>query len=204
MLACRALSKATVPVKYPIPVIEELDELHGACYFSKFDLRSVYHHIRIKTENIPKTAFKTHLGHNEVLVIPFGLNNILITFHATMNVAFKPYLRRFVLVFFDDILIYSRNWQAHLLHVNWILLGSNSYLLTRSAALGRHPLLILVTLFLVVDQEKIKSVVKWPIPKTVEEVHDFLGLTSYYRKFVKDYGKLVRPLTYLLKKNSFV
>ncbi|TYK28181.1 polyprotein [Cucumis melo var. makuwa] len=177
-----AVNNATVPDKFSIPVVEELfDELNGAT-FSKIDLKSRYHQIRMVDEDIQKTAFRMHEGH-EFLVMPFGLTNAPSTFQASMNTIFKPYLREFVLVFFDDILIYSKDVKEHLRieYLGHVISGEG----------------------VEVDPEKIQSIAEWSSPTNVREVRGFLGLTGYYRQFVQHYSSIAAPLIQLLKKGGF-
>ncbi|GJX98855.1 putative reverse transcriptase domain-containing protein [Tanacetum coccineum] len=157
----RELNKLTVKNRYPLPRIDDLfDQLQGSSVYSKIDLRSGYHQLRVREEDIPKTAFRTRYGHYEFQVMPFGLTNAPAVFMDLMNRVCKPYLDKFVIVFIDDILIYSKNKQEHEEHLKQIL-----ELLKKEEFKGIH-----------VDPAKIEAIKDWTSPKSPTEIRQFLGL----------------------------
>ncbi|KAG8482854.1 hypothetical protein CXB51_024015 [Gossypium anomalum] len=189
----RQLNKVTIKNKYPLPRIDDLfNQLKGATVFSKIDLRSGYYQLRVKESDVPKTAFRTRYGHYEFLVMPFGLTNAPAIFMDLMNRIFRPYLDRFVVVFIDDILIYSRNESEHDEHLRMVLQILREKKLFAKFISGDG---------IRVDPSKISAIVNWKPPKDVSEIRSFLGLAGYYRRFVKGFSMIASPMTKLLQKN---
>ncbi|WVZ58140.1 hypothetical protein U9M48_008443 [Paspalum notatum var. saurae] len=206
----RPLNAATVKNKYPLPHTDILfDQLAGARVFSKVDLKSGYYQIKIREEDIPKTAFSTRYGLYEYLVMSFGLTNAPAFFMYMMNSVFMNELDKFVVVFIDDILIYSKNEEEHEEHLRIVLTRLREHKLyakfskcafwLKEVSLLGH---ILSEKGVAVDPSKVESVLNWKQPESVTEIQSFLGLAGYYRRFIKDFSKTAKPMTSLTTKNA--
>ncbi|GJV97575.1 putative reverse transcriptase domain-containing protein, partial [Tanacetum coccineum] len=205
----RELNKLTVKNRYPLPRIDDLfDQLQGSRVYSKIDLRSGYHQLRVREEDIPKTAFRTCYGHHEFQVMPFGLTNAPAVFIDLMNQVCKPYLDRFVIVFIDDILIYSKSRKEHEGHLKLILkllkeeelyakFSKCEFWLSKVQFLGH----VIDSEGIHVDPAKIESIKDWASPKTPTEICQFLGLAGYYQRFIEGFSKIARPITKLTQKS---
>ena len=206
----RALNKLTIKNRYPMPLIDELtDRLHGARIFSKIDLRSGYWQVKIADEDVHKTAFRTRYGQYEFTVLPFGLTNAPATFMRLMSDIFRPLLDICVVVYLDDILIYSKTMEEHVDHVKQVLeilrkqqlygkLSKCSFGQTSVDYLG----FIVDREGIHMDEKKVSAVQSWPEPKNQHELLQFLGLANYYRKFVRNFSLISAPLTDLLRKDT--
>ncbi|GKE07829.1 putative reverse transcriptase domain-containing protein [Tanacetum coccineum] len=180
----RELNKLTVKNRYPLPRIDDLfDQLQGSSIYSKIDLKSGYHQLRVREQDIPKMAFQTRYDHYEFQVMSFGLTNAPVVFMDLMNRVCKPYLVKFVIVFIDDILIYSKDEKDHEEHLKAILE------LLKKEQLGIH-----------VDPAKIGSIKDWASPRSPTKIRQFLGLAGYYRRFIEGFSKIAKSMTKLTQK----
>ncbi|GKE34129.1 putative reverse transcriptase domain-containing protein [Tanacetum coccineum] len=194
----RELNKLTIKNHYPLLRIDDLfDQLHGLSVYSKIDLRSGYHQLRIREEDILITAFRTRYGHYEFQVMPFGLTNAPAVFMDLMNCVCKPYLDKFVIVFIDDILIYSKNKEEHEEHLKIIFhllkeeklyakFSKCDFWLDFVQFLGH----VIDSKGVHVDPAKIEAIKNWAAPSTPTEVRQFLGLVGYYRRFIEGFSLL--------------
>ncbi|KAL0550282.1 hypothetical protein IC582_014789 [Cucumis melo] len=206
----RELNKVTIKNRYPLPRIDDLfDQLQGATVFSKIDLRSSYHQLRIRDSDIPKTAFRSRYRHYEFIVMSFGLTNAPTIFMDMMDRVFKDFLDMFVIVFIDDILIYSKTETEHEKQLHQVLetLRANKlyakflkceFWLKKVTFLGH----VVSSEGVSVDPAKIEAVTSWRRPSTISEIRSFLGLAGYYRRFVEDFSRIASPLTQLTRKGT--
>nr|GEW83381.1 putative reverse transcriptase domain-containing protein [Tanacetum cinerariifolium] len=198
----------TVKNRYPLPRIDDLfDQLQESSVYSKIDLRSGYHQLRVREEDIPKTAFRTRYGHYEFQVILFGLTNAPAVFMELMNRVCKPYLDKFMINFIDDILIYSKNKQEHEEHLKLILellkkeqlyakFSKCKFWIPKVQFLGH----VIDCRGIHVDPSKIESIKDWASPKTATVIRQFLGLAGYYRRFIEGFSMIARSMTKLTQK----
>jgi hypothetical protein len=206
----RALNEVTVKNKYPLPRIDDLfDQLRGVCVFSKIDLRSGYHQLKIRECDIPKTAFISRYGLYEYTVMSFGLTNAPTYFMYLMNKVFMEYLDKFVVVFIDDILVYSRSEEEHEEHLCLALqklrenrlygkLSKCEFWMKQVAFLGH----VISKGCISVDPSKVRDVLSWNAPTSVGDIQSFLGLAGYYRRFIEGFSKISKPMTELLEKDK--
>ncbi|GJT22978.1 putative reverse transcriptase domain-containing protein [Tanacetum coccineum] len=204
----RELNKLTVKNHYLLLRIDDLfDQFQGSSVYSKIDLRSGYHQLRVREEDIPKTAFRTCYGHYEFQVMPFGLKNASAVFMDLMNRVCKPYLDKFVIVFIDDILIYLKNKQEHEEHLKLILellkkeelydmFSKCEFWIPKVQFLGH----VIDSKGIHVDPAKIESIKDWASPKLPTKICQFLGLVGYYRRFIEGFSKIAKPMTKLTQK----
>jgi hypothetical protein len=190
-----------------MPLVDDiLDELAGTSYFTSLDMTVGYHQIRMGIEDEHKTTFKTHHGHYQFRVMPFGLTNAPVSFQCAMNSILEPFLRKFAMVFIDDILIYSSDFVQHLQHLRKVfsvLRAHKFYLKRKKCVFGRPELQYLGHIIskdgVATDPNKTKAMLDWLVPSSVTELRGFQGLTGYYRKFVRHYGIIAKPMTRLLQ-----
>jgi hypothetical protein len=206
----RALNEVTVKNKYPLPRINDLfDQLRGACVFSKIDLRSGYHQLKIRECDILKTAFVSRYGLYEYTVMSFGLTNALTYFKYLMNKVFMEYMDKFVVVFIDDILVYSRGEEEHEEHLRLALqklrenrlyakLSKCEFWMKQVGSLGH----VISKGGISVDPSKVQDVLSWNAPMSVGDIQSFLGLAGYYRRFIEGFSKISKPMTKLLEKDK--
>jgi len=207
----RAINKITIKYRFPIPRLDDmLDMMAGATIFSKIDLKSGYHQIRIWPGDEWKTMFKTKDGLFEWVVMPFGLSNASSTFMRVMTQVLREFTRKFLVVYFDDILIYSKTKEDHLNHLRLVcqtlrenILYANpkkcEFMTTRIIFLG----FVVTPEGVFANPKKVKAIVEWPVPASIHDVCSFHGLATFYRRFIQGFSSIVAPITDCIKKEGF-
>ena len=206
----RQQNKITIDNEACLPNMDDLfDTVKGCKYFTKLDLHSGYNQVRIRENDIPKTAINTPLGHFQFRVMGFGLCNAPATFQSLMNEVLRPYLRKFVVVFLDDILIFSKTWEEHLTHVRKIftaLCEQQLYCKPSKCLFGATETLYLGHIItgstIAPDPQKLEAVKEWPVPKSVSYVRSFLGFANFFRRFVPHHADIARHLHEVTGRNA--
>ncbi len=203
----RSLNDITIKFRYPLPLVPSaLEQLRSARYCTKLDLRSAYNLIRIREGDEWKTAFSTTSGHYEYLVMPFGLSNSPSVFQAYINDVFRDMLNRWVIVYIDDILVFSDSLDNHIQHVRAVLqrlIEQQLYAKMEKCEFHQTQISFLGYIIssegVAMDDKKVQSVLNWPQPKTVKELQRFLGFANFYRRFIRNFSTIAAPLTSLLR-----
>jgi len=206
----RKLNEVTVKDSYPLPLYNLFfEEIRGSNYFTKLDLKAAYNLVRIRKGDEYKTAFRTRRGQYEYLVMPFGLTNAPAVFQRFINFVLNDFINKFVVVYLDDILIYSRTLEEHKEHVKAVLkaLKENHLLVNLEKCLFHVKELeflghVISGKFIKTDPKKLEAVLSWPEPTTVKQVQSFLGFGNYYRRFIKNFSLIASPLFHLTKKGT--
>ena len=207
----RAINKITIKYRFPIPRLEDmLDLLVGSSWFSKIDLRSGYHQIRVRLGDKWKTAFKTQDGLFEWLVMPFGLSNALSTFMRVITHVLQPLIGKFLVVYFDDILIYSQSKEEHLAHLRQVFLTlreAKLYVNLKKCSFMQPHVLFLGFIVsehgISADPEMVRVIREWTEPQSITEIRSFHDLASFYRRFIRGFSTIMALITECLKNNEF-
>ena len=206
----RAINKITIRYRFPLPRMDDLmDCLSGSNYFSKLDLKSGYHQIRMREGDEWNLAFKTNTGLYEWLLMPFGLTNAPSTFMRLMNEVLKEFIGKFVIVYLDDILVFSKTKEEHIRHLNLVLkkLHDEKLLINLKKCFFMKKELVYLRFIISqedikMDPEKVKAIADWPSPRNIFEVRSFHGLASFYRKFIRNFSGIFAPILDTVKKGK--